>query len=1198
MPLGRLIFRGLYGFFITPQMCPSRCHKSKTNAFGPRWALDWILIFSLGLGLLGCESSKTTPKASSAAQAAGKQIAVSPAATPTSAVAEQKAAPAPAPAAVLGQSPPSRLVAVSPAGPAAAPQVSPTPVAVVTAAVSTPATAPAAKAVTPTATPPILAKKIEKAPTAVFAPPLEQPQGSDRPLIILSLAAATGLGLFLCYQASEAAKLRRRLRAIMADFHGTVEAQQKVLATSQATAKDAARAYLSEILQKRLASVSIDEVKTVVSGARLQPLKEHGITNLLQCQGWNAARLISLRGIGPDSAAKIEVAINTLTKRVGAQEIPHPRLSDGRAGSLKVYRELYAFFEVQTLLGDHPGALEAETKKLQKSVDDVLGQTAFFAWLFGLIGGAALKSAIQSGRALEAQAKSGESLGVPLAAGKERIAAVGKFLKGSVDAGTMTNHVETNREYYATSLAGMLGPDMESQQPPPILTSPSRYRETSAEAASEPVRVRDGAPSVTGFTIKVDLDQPEPPAPPKRDPRVNDHWLPSGKAATVGSFQITGGLVYVGQGLQSIRGDTVEPALINQKLPVATDEADCTTRMLNYWSSYSFATPGARASYLQWLSTGRNNPSADIGYVFLYFYGLERRVLSDAHHEESARAEVPAIIAEVRRLREIYSRNGSFDRYSSQFLDYVEFTQQVANDSESDEAPALKQYHLSFSLRRKLGRLAVSGLPLPADWAYAWYHNDPRTRLPAAAFRCPDKTARLFKLEYSNRFEAGLILPASKTRLKLAYKTASSSFGVMLTRSLDLPDVGLLTTSYGKLDSVAVECFKQLDGYSRFLGRKKTEAMSLEAQMLLPPALWPEAKRRALEELKTQATETKVMKFNELLEAFGQDDEPSRSTYLSFCRVLNAAGIGLEPDPRFGTDVPYSDEPVVIFRTGSADEPGEGFGLASLLLRLSSTLAAADGDFSEPEAERIKKHIESDQRLSRAEKVRLVARLALFRAKAPLLTGLKPTIAALSPEARQQITDFLLSLVYADRDVQPGEVKVMEKIYTMFGLDPGTLYTRLHELSAGPTPTRTETRKTEGPIHLDAAKVKRLRAASEEVTKRLNVIFAEPEPEETPPKEPEVSEEGTNPESKVLDLDQEHNDLVVVLIGRMEWTRSEFEELCSDKGLMPDGAIERINEAAFQKFDQAIIEGDDPLEIAVKLVEEAIYGTNNSSQGS
>jgi hypothetical protein len=188
-------------------------------------------------------------------------------------------------------------------------------------------------------------------------------------------------------------------------------------------------------------------------------------------------------------------------------------------------------------------------------------------------------------------------------------------------------------------------------------------------------------------------------------------------------------------------------------------------------------------------------------------------------------------------------------------------------------------------------------------------------------------------------------------------------------------------------------------------------------------------------------------------------------------------------------------------------------------------------------------------------------------------------------------------LIYTDRTVAPAEVKVMEKIYSLFGLEANALYTRLHELSAGTKPTPVQTRQATGPLQLNAAKIQQLRAASDEVTKRLAEIFdaehaamVEAEKKETAEPEPAATNAPT-----LLDLDAAHADLLTLLLTRTQWTRAEFEEVCGDKGLMPDGAIERINDAAFTKFDQAIIEGDDPLEVAVQLLEENEYASDHQT---
>jgi hypothetical protein len=72
-----------------------------------------------------------------------------------------------------------------------------------------------------------------------------------------------------------------------------------------------------------------------------------------------------------------------------------------------------------------------------------------------------------------------------------------------------------------------------------------------------------------------------------------------------------GPLVYVGSGLASVGGGSIEPALIDPKLKVASGTYDLAVRRVDYWPSYSTASPEARAAYLTWLSSGRSAPAAD-----------------------------------------------------------------------------------------------------------------------------------------------------------------------------------------------------------------------------------------------------------------------------------------------------------------------------------------------------------------------------------------------------------------------------------------------------------------------------------------------------------------------------------------------------------------------------------------------------------
>ena len=142
----------------------------------------------------------------------------------------------------------------------------------------------------------------------------------------------------------------------------------------------------------------------------------------------------------------------------------------------------------------------------------------------------------------------------------------------------------------------------------------------------------------------------------------------------VSEYSITGGLVYVGRGLAAEKGGMPEPALIDPRLAVDHRAPDYAGTKMGYWPSYSSIPPDCRAAYLQWLLDGRRAPDAYIGYVFLYFYGLERRLLVDSQWSRSARAERETLVAEVGRLLGIYGTNGSFRGYAGGLLALVTAT--------------------------------------------------------------------------------------------------------------------------------------------------------------------------------------------------------------------------------------------------------------------------------------------------------------------------------------------------------------------------------------------------------------------------------------------------------------------------------------------------------------------------------------------
>lgn len=1021
-----------------------------------------------------------------------------------------------------------------------------------------------------------------------------QPPSGNSPWVGEAILAAVVVCLIVAwsYGHSEPVRARRKLQAIVDGVEDTLAGLGRVSQELQEAIAGAAADYGNEVRRSYLRAIALDDVRRLTPGVRLQPLYAQGIRNLLDCQEWNAGRLLQLRGIGADSASRIAEACQALTRQVERQPIPHPRITDGSAAAICLYAKIYVFGKAQALLRGQKEAVERVLETLRRMLGAVEIRVTFLRWLVGSKARGGLKEAIDLVSTAVAESSAGQTLGKTLAEAADQLGAAKALSQSPISHEDLMVDAVANEDFYRTALTNFLGPTSGGTVGRAVTAG---QRSLPVEAATEPVPVGVPPKIATGFSIQ---------GPGGLRIELRSHaggfsgrayagataarcWLPPDKDVTVGGYFIRGGMVYVGHELRSVNQGTVEPALIDAAQPIQRGMANCQVRMLTYWSNYSYATPAARASYLQWLATGRADPGADIGYVFLYFYGLERRALCDAENDPAAKAEVPTIVAEVRRLRSIYGSNHSFARYSADFLEYLEVTQpESAGEGVNAALPALERYRLSFDLRRRLGSIAASGDPLPANLAYIWFHNDPRSRLPAVVTRCPREVASLFELEYRRRFGEGLILPKNKTKLKLTYKPASASFGAVLVGTVDLPDVAVLSTTYSKLESVALECSRLLEGYGRFVARNSGQERSLDALVLLPACLWPERIKMAMEAMKQVAQESgraHTVKFSAFLKNLPPGDL-TKSKFVSLCRALGDLEVGIEPDVRFGGQLPSGDDPVAVFAAEATEKTTEGFGSAALMVHLASIVAFADGDFSEPEAQKLREHIEREWDLAPAEQQRLLARMATFRLRSPPTTGLKKMVEALDDRMRAAVLDLLLAMAYADGVLAPTEVRALEKIYRLFEIEPSSLYTRLHDLAARPEGAPRAPRRTKGPIQLDRAKVEQLMAESAEATRRLTVIFDTEGAEQSGAEAPEPTPAPAEP--TLLGLDAAHAGLLAVLLERPEWTRPEFEELCADKGLMPDGAIETINEAAFARFDQPVIEGDDTLEINTQLLLE------------
>lgn len=183
--------------------------------------------------------------------------------------------------------------------------------------------------------------------------------------------------------------------------------------------------------------------------------------------------------------------------------------------------------------------------------------------------------------------------------------------------------------------------------PPTAVATPSPLPSVAApDLRSRPVEQFHSA-SISNASASQQFAVPKPPegAGPAR-------WVGPGERIDIQGVSVPGGMIYIGSRLAT-QSLATEPSLINGGLTVAP-YGDYRSIESSYWHSYTDLSASERRAYLNWLAGGRAAPNCASGYVLIFLYGLERRVLVDGVKEPSSKQDWPAIKDELRRLDALY----------------------------------------------------------------------------------------------------------------------------------------------------------------------------------------------------------------------------------------------------------------------------------------------------------------------------------------------------------------------------------------------------------------------------------------------------------------------------------------------------------------------------------------------------------------
>lgn len=1030
-------------------------------------------------------------------------------------------------------------------------------------------------------------------------------------------------GTFLAYRFSSASKVKKRMQEIFSPFDELDAESRRLRQSLQNEIELSSGQYIQGVHAARLKAIPLDELKKYATGMRLQALKDVGVWSVADLQGWNEYRLSQVRGIGPKSASAIIQAVSRITAMTKAVPINHPAPPFSTENERELMQALYRQHWFDMHIGKQGDAFAKALVLHQNTRDEVATKTGFSRWLWKFGSNETILQNVNQANAMigaledEGFRSMRDKLSTSLSEGRALCA-------NRIQVESIIQDFNETRESYDAWLTSRLG--KEGLKAPAKPTSPQIATNTSTSTASDLVHVEfgravpgpppppraeramvspsskaspghlEGLVSVSvGSTIAQQSTEFALPVAQRAAKSRDLRWLTRGESIQIQGHTLSYGFVYVGKGINSEEHYALNPWLAAKA--TASTPAD----MTSYYFSYPALNPEQRARYLDWLAGGASS-STEPGFGMLYFYGLERRVLDliQGFVSNPSADELEQLIDEIHRLGDLFKEKpGSVTQCCLRLSDFA-----VARTFDGTSVPELpkewvRTYELPFIMRYGIGSFMRNAKPIPAEWALRWAYVEPTIYFRTPATRCPQEFETAFAVIYREKFGDGLIVPTNKTNLKLVYQ---SGWPMHLEPEIKyelsgIPDVSALSAPQQSLKAVVEQSTEMIDGYSRYLGRNAAKAGTLEALLNLPLPFWSSTESDRWQAFLTSIVDpTEPITFGTMLEALGSVGDPSLAKITEIATNLNRALVGFEPDILAGARRPKPSDMVVLFRLTSephSDRTTNDYKKAVLTVSLSACIALADGHASEEEAAAVEAMIASWQHLHADLRTRLRAQYRLQVRQGISLANFKSRFSSLAIDARMPLATALSSLATVDGNIAATEVKLLEQVYQALGLEPQLLYSHLHggpqNVQPPPSSLLSVSARTDGYV-IDVARLAALRRETEQVSALLAGVFVEEEilnAGSTQMANSMLSLE-MHPQDELLPgLDSKHQLFLTELLQKPSWTRSELKALAAKIQIMLDGALERINEAAFDLIGEPLTEGDDPVYVQQNILENA-----------
>jgi uncharacterized tellurite resistance protein B-like protein len=682
-------------------------------------------------------------------------------------------------------------------------------------------------------------------------------------------------------------------------------------------------------------------------------------------------------------------------------------------------------------------------------------------------------------------------------------------------------------------------------------------------------------------------------------------WVGNDQSISVQGFTIQNPLTYWSNNNYP-EASCIDPALKAEK-PGSKDLPP-----LPYWPQYSGLTPTQRGKYLSWLSQGRNDDLDEIGYAFIFFYGLERRAILE-------KQDCDIILVEVQRLLSRYTVSGSFNSYLNHFTAYVVGSRiAVMTDSAiRNFFPAFDNLD-DFSTKVVLSWHWSKNLPVQWDLGYSLAKNSVGSQRTNITRKAPGLLKLLFWKKFSDQFPEGISFSPEYDQFRMDYRPASPSMlqyvGYAgkpgLIEPLILPIPHLAAPPYQTLMKIWADCIEEIKPSCNKLV-KAGGKITKEVYSTLPEVLKEKIPHPDLElwndfiSSKQQEEGIVFVRVSDIARLAGieQRDALTSTQSKTITSMVRDFHWIIVPDQTItGTSYRWDDPVVIIPLNKTGLNVSEKFQSAALVFQMAYGIAASDENVSELEENYLYNFISEQFSLNPFENRCLKGLLKVLENQPPSLSKIGKRLSKyMLPQQKIALADFLGEIVLLDNKFVKSEQKALKSVLKAMEIDPALSDELIKKFLVGHVPDEPITvqkpgksRKGEAiplPVikpefSIDKEKLKRTMEDTQAVQKILASVFLQEQEENALEIEPEVKIPVTSekmkmsqmdidlpfPPETIPSLDVKYLSMLYDIMKSEQLSQDDFTGLARKHNLMPRAAFDDINAWADEELGDFLLE--------------------------